>query len=156
MPTPAIPMPNAHNTVPAPLLDEDAAGVADEEATQPPSGGAVPDTAMAGDGDTEAGVSAMVWSAGWVAGVWLETGARVTVACRGGLVAGVRFTGGWVDITPEDECWVGGGDVWGGEVAWVVGGMHIGSSGISLQFADALPAVQRPKPRITKTKATSK
>ena len=56
----AAPMPNAHSTVPPPLLDDELAGVTDEDATPPPTGGAVPDTAIAGEGETRAGLSAIV------------------------------------------------------------------------------------------------
>ena len=76
-------MPNAHSTVPAPLLEDGSGGFGEADATPPPTGGVSPDSEMAGTGATSAGVwSAIVWSAGW-----FETGAGVPVVCRGASAA---------------------------------------------------------------------
>jgi len=63
MPTAAAPIPKAQSTVPAPLFDSEAGGFGAADATPPPTGGAVPDTAMAGAGATAA-ASANVCSTG--------------------------------------------------------------------------------------------
>jgi hypothetical protein len=64
MPTAAAPIPKAQSTVPAPLFDSEAGGFGAADATPPPTGGAVPYTAMAGASAPAADASANVCSTG--------------------------------------------------------------------------------------------